>query len=564
MITNKIKNVEYMPTVKRYQDEAGLYIRSNIDGKFVTLQLSPQAEGLISDLGYKKDNQISWDFLQPLCDCGHVYTNNSEPEISNKATDLDSALSSNALSDEEKQRISDFLEDVSSDNQQGDITTQPDGSEFKHITEEKKSFIRRWSSSEDEYETNIDRITKARDSMGILNSVSKHAIEHPIRPNKFRVSSQGVPIYSFDTGDIRWIVHDFREIKLMNTDAKLFFSIQPGTDTNQSITVEKLSAEWHTSGSRFSKKQVSQFISVFPDILYYINNLPNWRDINPSYIITNPTAELPEDANDRISAIKDMQSKDRNKRVIGTVLSTEREKGGRVRGHTGYTYTIKRQHNESKIDEFDTGVIVSFDTESDRGSIYAKNITNEQSEISASKFIKNWPNSHDKSISWVRDNWFQHNENDRTMDLINNQNNDSYDISLEVDSLAYYVLKDKGISVNKSVRILLEEIIDNGNVDWAQPAETTQVTATISADTLSMVDLAVEMSPSVRNRSQFVNSALRNALAMSETTEITFCIPQCYYEYMLKVIDQSNTPIEQLGREAIEKILIEKSNNKEI
>lgn len=542
-----------MPTVKQYQDGTGLYIRSNIDGKFVTLQLSPQAEGLISDLGYEGNDQILWDFLQPLCNCGHVYTNNSGTEIATDATDLDSTLSSDALSSEEKTRISDFLEDVSLGDQQGSMSSQSNNSDFEHITERKKGFLEKWSSSEDEYETNLDRITKARDSMGILKSVSQHATEHPMRPSRFRVSSQGVPIYSFDTNDTRWIVHDFRKVSIMHTDAELFFSIQPGTDKNQSVTIENSNTEWHTDTAQFTEEQINQFMTVFPDILYYINNLPDCRNISLDSIIENSTAELPEGDEDRISNLKHMQSKNRSERVIGTVVSTNKGEAVRIRGHTGYTYTPERKQNQSQIEDISIGTILSFETKYDGGSVHAKNITEERLKIPVSKFLEDWSDSHDKSVSWVKNNWIQQSEDNQTMNL-----------NLQVDSLTYHILKNKEISINESIRILLDDIIDGENIEWTQSAETTQVTATVSADTLSMVDLAVEMSPSIQSRSQFVNTALQNSLKMSETTEITFSIPQCYYQYMSQIMDKNNISTEQLGREAIEKLLIEWGDPEEI
>ncbi|MFC4551559.1 MULTISPECIES: HalOD1 output domain-containing protein [Halorussus] len=41
-----------MPVVHDYADGSGIYLKSNIDGSFVTFQATPSAENFLTDMGY--------------------------------------------------------------------------------------------------------------------------------------------------------------------------------------------------------------------------------------------------------------------------------------------------------------------------------------------------------------------------------------------------------------------------------------------------------------------------------------------------------------------------------
>jgi hypothetical protein len=552
-----------MPTVKRYQDGTGFYIRSNIDGKFVTLQLSPRVDGLLSDLDYQDDDQISWDFLQPLCDCGHVYTNKSGTEVSTEEIEPDSSLTSDALSSEEKRRLNAFLEDLSANQIRTDSEQESGndsgGTDFKHISEEKKGFVEKWSPSEEEYEANLNRIARAKDSMGVLKSVAHHATEHPIQPDRFRVSSQGVPTYSFDTNGVQWTVHDFRRIGKINTDVELFFTIQPGTSENQSLTIEPTTVEWHTHGDRFSENQVDHFISVFPDILYYLNNLVDGPEVNPGSFISSPTADLTPGDRERIEAVRSLSSIDVGERVIGVVLSVGDDGYGRIRGHTGHTYPFSQEDSESI--NLKKRNLISFDTEYVEDTIHAKNIRVEQSKAPISKFVECWPDSYDETISWVRNHWIQNNQNDKdeqTVTLVQEPSGESCEITVQIDSLAYRIARaNEDISIDQAVRTLLKETIDGARFKLRRPRETTQVDVILPSDILSMVDLMVEISSSFHNRSQLISAALQHSIDLTETVEVGFDIPRSYLQSMERIAEEREISIDEFGREALEKALIE-------
>ncbi|MDB2239131.1 hypothetical protein [Halorubrum ezzemoulense] len=66
-----------MPVLHEYENDTGVYLRSNIDGTFVTFQVYRSAARLFSRIGYKDGSVIGWEFLKPLWERGYIYTGNS-------------------------------------------------------------------------------------------------------------------------------------------------------------------------------------------------------------------------------------------------------------------------------------------------------------------------------------------------------------------------------------------------------------------------------------------------------------------------------------------------------
>jgi hypothetical protein len=64
-----------MPVLHKRKSENGYYLKGQIEGGFVTLQLIDSAERfMIRDLGYSSDSNIPWKLITPLCMLGHIYT----------------------------------------------------------------------------------------------------------------------------------------------------------------------------------------------------------------------------------------------------------------------------------------------------------------------------------------------------------------------------------------------------------------------------------------------------------------------------------------------------------
>jgi|APHM01.1.fsa_nt_gi hypothetical protein len=403
-----------MPIIKKYRNQNGYYIRSNINDRYVTLQLSPEAEGLLTDLGFDGGDQISWQFLKPLCDSGHTYTNDSGTTVGVEEIESEIYFSPGKLSLEKKRRLEMFLNHHTSNklaNKENHLSTTDEGSSsLDQIDQTKQGSIKEWSLSDEEYEATLNRIAGADDVDAILNSIAHHHREHPILINRFRVSPQGTPTYSFDTDGISWTVHDLRTIDTVGADADLFIDIQPGTSYSQSVTIEPEATEWHTTGERFTGKQIDEFLTVAPDLLYYYYNLVSSPSPGPCDVVSNPTAEINTEDASRLESLENLEIADPTNysRALGTILSLGSRGYGRIRGHTGHTFTFSQGEVESG--SIVVGDVVTFELKPHRDSVYAKSIRVEETGIPGSEIVRNWPEWQDRSISWLRDNWTERRE----------------------------------------------------------------------------------------------------------------------------------------------------------
>jgi hypothetical protein len=129
---------------------------------------------------------------------------------------------------------------------------------------------------------------------------------------------------------------------------------------------------------------------------------------------------------------------------------------------------------------------------------------------------------------------------------------------VQIDSLAYRIARaNEDISIDQAVRTLLKETIDGARFKLRRPRETTQVDVILPSDILSMVDLMVEISSSFHNRSQLISAALQHSIDLTETVEVGFDIPRSYLQSMERIAEEREISIDEFGREALEKALIE-------
>lgn len=557
-----------MPTVKEYSNEKGYYIRSNIDGRYVTLQLSPEAEGLFSDLGFRGDDQISWQFLKPLCDSGHAYTNNSGTAVDTKDINTEVSFSSGKLSLEKKRRLEEFLDQHTPDesaSETGLSSTNGDGrpSSLDRIDASKRGFIERWSPSDDEYEATINRIARADDVDGILKSIAHHSTEHPILVNRFRVSSQEAPTYSFNTDGIVWTVHDFRTVDKVGTDAELFIDIQPGTSHSQSITIEPETTEWHTTGEQFTGEQIDEFLMVAPDLLYYIHHLASSLSASPRDIISNPTADINSEDTSRLESFEDLGAVDPNEysRTLGTILSLGEKGYGRLRGHTGHTFTFSEEEIED--DSIRPGDIITFEVKPHRDSIYAKNIRKEELGIPSLEIVRNWPEWRDRSLSWLRDNWTkgraERDTNKKSISISSSDEEaDLQCIEVQVDSLTFYLASSDNETsdvLDEAVRTLLKQTIDGERTIPRAPVAAHEVEISLPANLLSMIDSVVGTSSAYKTRDQFFSAALQNCLDEGDLVELTVRVPRSYHDATQQLAEEHEMSTPEFMREALEDAL---------
>jgi hypothetical protein len=554
-----------MPSVKKYQSEAGYYIRSNIDGRFVTLQLSPEADGLLSELGFQGGENISWQFLQPLCEAGHAYTNNSGTEVTTDTIDTESAVSAGQLGPEDQERLEEFIAEHTPESPEDGHSEPPDEggqgeTEVTDIDEQKRSFIQRWSPSDDEYEATLNRIARADDTEGILKSVAHHGTEHPMSPERFRVSSRGIPTYSFATGSVAWTVHDYRTVRTIGTDAELFFEIQPGTAKAQSVTIEPDAAEWHTKDDQFTAEQMTDFVVVAPEILYYTWHLVSSPEVAPEDILDGATATVPSDDRDRVETLTTIQPVDPDEyaRSIGTVLTLGESGYGRIRAYTGHTFKFHRDDIEGE--PVNPGDVVTFDVKHNRRSVWADQIRDAEIGVSGSAIINRWPEYHDRSLAWVREHWTEYEgETEARSDTIvlpsGDENHQYETVSVTTDLLAFYLASNEdgtAATVDEAVRTLLKASID-GSVPAPEPPEaTTEIEITLPENLVLMIESVIETAPAYQSQDQFFTAALQQQIADEQETELTVRVPSGYHDAAAQLAEDRDMSTAEFVRNALE------------
>lgn len=98
-----------MPVLHRYTDGSGYYIRSSVDGQFVTFQVAESAEDLLSELGYIDGDDISWELLEPLWEHGFLYTGESETTTKVGSHIDDRQLT--GLDEDQKAKVKEFFDE---------------------------------------------------------------------------------------------------------------------------------------------------------------------------------------------------------------------------------------------------------------------------------------------------------------------------------------------------------------------------------------------------------------------------------------------------------------------
>lgn len=63
-----------MPKIRQYTSEEGYYLQTSLSGAPVTLQISPDAEALIEDLGYGEGDDLPREILKPLILLEEIFT----------------------------------------------------------------------------------------------------------------------------------------------------------------------------------------------------------------------------------------------------------------------------------------------------------------------------------------------------------------------------------------------------------------------------------------------------------------------------------------------------------
>lgn len=561
-----------MPTVRQYSDSTGLYLRSNIDGQFITHQLTPAAEGLLKDLGYtgEEDDQITWTLVHPLLQQGHVYTKKNGVEATQDAIDEKLSTSSDTLSLKEKQRVNEFLERHTPDGE--DNTQNTDGTTKKEALAKLdglESHIKRWSPTSEEYDATLDRLTSLNDIEAIRKSLAHHGSQLPLEPTRFYINSRGIPVYSFDTNEIPWVVHDFRTIREPTIDEELYLEVKPGKSSSQSITIKEEIVEWHTSADRFSDLQLDDIVATFPDIWYYVHHLPSSPQLGK--LNDNATAVVPESAQDRIKALDGITPIEPNKtdRVCGIPISLGPKGYGRIRTHTGHTFPFSKE--EFKDSDIEVGDIVSLEVKNHRSRVYAFNIHREHEEPSPSRFLRLWPNWRNWSMERVQSHWeeVEWDSELKEEEIGNNSGLSRYDFSkngqesqtvqVEVDPLQLFLAKEDDPSkqqeeiIDEACRKLLKDVIDEDIPSMDMSSETQSIELIMPTNLLTIIETSVSTTDKIHSLSHFFNTALQrhHGITCNGSTELVFRVPGGYFATLERLANEKDTTTAELGREIL-------------
>lgn len=555
-----------VPTFRKYTDGSGYYIRSNIDGTFLTMQLSAQAEGLLTELGYEDSETIVWPLLHPLCDSGDVYTNRSGTEVSPDRDQVESALSSDKLSTREKERVKSFLVDDSdspkgsSESDAVETTERPDVESV--ISQQSRAIIQKWSNSKEEYKTTLNRVVEAPDPDGIVRSVNQHGTHHPIQPNRFQVSSRGVPVYSFETAGVPWVVHHFEPLEGLHVAASMFVEIRPGTSDAQSITVAPEETDWHTTGDQFTPSQINDFLAVSPDVLYYYRYHPSTPSGNPYSVIEDPSGELSPEQKQQVDAFDDIRGIDLDEygRALGIVISSGSKGHGRLRAHTGHTFPYSSDHVAG--DTVEAGSTVSFQVTKYEHGYRARDIHGENIDSPTERIITEWPSFRDLSLDSVLSELRESPEDDvSTTDLqFDLADDDVETTSVEVRLLrsAKWILRTRKQTpeevLDSAIRETIKTYIDGTASDSTYTGATQLAIITLPTRLHQIILSIVNTSDPYDSVGEFVAVAIEEQLS-AEDQEIAINIPGGQYEALTHVAQAREQPPDSLVEESIECLL---------
>ena len=553
-----------VPTFRKYADGSGYYIRSNIDGSFLTMQLSAQAEGLLTELGYEDNETIVWPLLHPLCDSGDVYTNRSGTEVSPDQEQVESALSSDKLSTREKKRVKAFLADDSdspkgsSESDTAETAERPDVESV--ISQQSRAVIQKWSNSQEEHKTTLKRVVEAPDPDGIVRSVNQHATHHPIQPNRFQVSSRGVPVYSFETAGIPWVVHHFEPLEGVHVAASMFVEIRPGTSDAQSITVGPEETDWHTTGDRFTPSQIDDFLTVSPDVLYYYHYHPSTPSGDPYAAIEDPSGKLSSEQKQRVSVFDKVRgiNLDEYGRALGVVISTGSTGHGRLRAHTGHTFPYSSDHIETATVK--AGSTVSFQVTKYKDGYRARDIRSEEIDEPTDRITTEWPSLRGLSLDDVFAELRESSSPDDvlTTDLrFDLADDDTETISVEVSlsRSVQWILRVREQApeavLDSAIRETVKSYIDGTVSETTYTGVGQPAIVTLPTRLHEMISSIVNTSDQHDSVSEFVAVAIEEQLG-TEDQEITIDISGGQYEALTHVAQARGRPPDSLVKESIE------------
>ena len=98
----------FVPVIHEYKHDPGIFMRSNIDGQFITFQVYPSAARFLDKMGYSDGDTVRWGVIKPLWERGYIHTGKS-----GTTEQVDTHLKQNRVDDldgHEEEELNDFFE----------------------------------------------------------------------------------------------------------------------------------------------------------------------------------------------------------------------------------------------------------------------------------------------------------------------------------------------------------------------------------------------------------------------------------------------------------------------
>ncbi|MFA9503791.1 hypothetical protein ACERIM_13575 [Natrinema sp. H-ect1] len=351
-----------MPVIHDYADGSGIYLNSNIDGSFITLQATPAAESFLADLGYTDEDSVSWQLIKPLWEQGHIYTGGSGTTV--EAGDVTKKqIDSSSLSGKEKNKLEKFL---------------TDGAESRNVDvpNDIHGFLKKWSPNSDySKEETAEFLTEAADRDGAIKSVRHLGPHHPINIDEARMSNSGNPVYSISTGGCRWTATDLRWV---DHPYDWVFTVCPGDGFTQLFNVSSDGIDWVAVDDRdLQKDDVRNALLVYPDVVWFCDEVPGYH---PEVSSWNLAADAPEELPDEfLPAVEHVAaaatSGKREGETEGVILSFDESSGyGRLQTVDYQTVPFSGEEYTDADNELRESLAVSLNIQPHRSREYAFNL----------------------------------------------------------------------------------------------------------------------------------------------------------------------------------------------
>ncbi|WP_318569918.1 hypothetical protein [Salinigranum marinum] len=351
-----------MPVIHDYTDGSGIYLNSNIDGSFITLQATPAAESFLRDLGYTDSDSVSWQLIKPLWEQGHIYTGGSG-KTAEVADITKSQLNSSSLNRREKDKLEEFL---SNDSLSVDVPKDIHGA------------LRKWSTNPNySNKETAEFLDGAANQAGTIKSIRHLAWDLPINVKEARMSGSGNPVYSFSTGGRKWTATDLRWI---DHPCDWVFTVCPGDGFTQLFNISPKGVDWvAVDNGEFQEKNVRDALLVYADVVWFCNEVSGHHPETSSWDLTD---RVPEELPDEyLAAVEEVSTAattgTRDGETEGIVLSFDEKEGyGRLQTVDYQTIPFSEQEYDDPDEQFELqeGLAVSLKIQPHRGTEYAFDI----------------------------------------------------------------------------------------------------------------------------------------------------------------------------------------------